>query len=118
MENFDNAGIFYYYQLVSNNNNYLCCYNVEQKYNLESENELFLKFVKLCISIFGKWESSVVSPHPYDTTNNYLETAKANFHGAVCGNAQKGVLNLRIGIYCISLEKTSTWLGKQPSTEY
>ena len=51
IEKFANAGINYHYQLVDDNNNYLSLGDLARKYDLKNENELFLKYVKLHLSV-------------------------------------------------------------------
>ena len=76
IEEFANAGINYHYQLVDDNNNYLSFGDLAQKYDLRNENELFLKYVKLYLSIPEKWEGNISSFQC--TPNNYLEMVKEN----------------------------------------
>ena len=76
IEEFANAGINYHYQLVDDNNNYLSFGDLAQKYDLRNENELFLKYVKLYLSIPEKWEGNISAFQC--TPNNYLEMVKEN----------------------------------------
>ena len=76
IEKFANAGINYHYQLVNDINNYLSFGDLAQKYDLKNENKLFLKYVKLYISIPEKWEGDIPSFQFQLTPNNYLEIVK------------------------------------------
>ena len=78
IEEFANAGINYHYQLVHDNNNYLSFGDLAQKYDLRNENELFLKYVKLYLSISEKWEGKISSFQFHCTPNNYVEIVKEN----------------------------------------
>ena len=52
--------------------------DLAQKYDLRNENKLFLKYVKLYLSIPEKWEGNISSFQLQCTPNNYLEMVKEN----------------------------------------
>ena len=72
IEEFANAEINYHYHLVDNNSSYLSFGDLDQKYDLKNENEPFLKYVKLYLSIPEKWDDNIPSFRFQRTPNNHL----------------------------------------------
>ena len=104
IKEFASAGICYHYQLMDDNYYFLSFSALAQKY-LKNQNKLFLKYVKLHLSIPENWNGNIPSSHFQRNPNNFLEMS--NKIALISGDRQKSIFISR---------NTSTSVDKRPFT--